>query len=156
MKRYLKAAGVLLLIVITTFSMVACKKPPMQNIGEIDKQLKEGYKIEGDITFTYSPAATNADYKQAADKFVTEFEKKYTNVKVERDYTATSDNRIASADIGDVFYFAETFTYKYAIQDKALLPLDSFIEPFGIQVSDVLCRCLSAWSGRRTAVFCAS
>ena len=42
MKRYLKAAGVLLLIVITTFSMVACKKPPMQSIGDIDKQIRYG------------------------------------------------------------------------------------------------------------------
>ena len=136
MKKYLKSASVLLLILVMTFTMVACKKPPMVTQAEIDKAVEEG-EAEGEITFTYSPAATSADYKQAADKFVTAFEQKYTNVTVERDYTATSDNRIASADIGDVFYFAETQTYKYAVQDSALLPLDGFMTKFGINQSDV-------------------
>jgi len=136
MKKYLKSASVLLLILVMTFTMVACKKPPMVTQEDIDWAVEEG-EAEGEITFTYSPAATSADYKQAADKFVTAFEQKYTNVTVERDYTATSDNRIASADIGDVFYFAETQTYKYAVQDSALLPLDGFMTKFGINQSDV-------------------
>lgn len=136
MKKYLKSAAVLLLVLITTFSMLACAKPPMVSVDELTKAEESG-KAEGEITFTYSPAATSADYKQAADKFVTEFEKKYTDVKVERDYTVTTDNRIASAEIGDVFYFAEVQTYKYAVKDKALLPLDGFIEKFGINQSDV-------------------
>ena len=136
MKKYLKSASVLLLILVMTFTMVACKKPPMLTQDDIDKAIEEG-EPEGEITFTYSPAATSADYKQAADKFVTAFEQKYTNVTVERDYTATSDNRIASAEIGDVFYFAETQTYKYAVQDRALIPLDGFITKFGISQNDV-------------------
>ena len=137
MKKYFKTAVVLLLIFITTFSMVACKKPPMVDIDKVEDDLKNGAKPEGEITFTYSPAATSADYKQAADKFVGEFEKKYTDVKVTRDYTVTTDNRIATADIGDVFYFAEVQTYKYAVKDKALLPLDTFIEHFEIDTSDI-------------------
>lgn len=137
MKKYLKSASVLLLILVMTFTMVACKKPPMLTQDDIDAALEEEGEPEGEITFTYSPAATSADYKQAADKFVTAFEQKYTNVTVERDYTATSDNRIASADIGDVFYFAETQTYKYAVQDRALIPLDGFITKFGISQNDV-------------------
>ncbi len=136
MKKYLKSAAVLLLILVTTFSMVACTKPPMISQDGIDKAITDG-KAEGNITFTYSPAATSADYKQAADKFVSEFEKKYKDVKVERDYTVTTDNRIASADIGDVFYFAEVQTYKYAVKDRALIPLDGFAEKFNINLSDV-------------------
>ncbi|MFR1518256.1 MAG: ABC transporter substrate-binding protein [Clostridia bacterium] len=136
MKKYLKSAVVLLLIFITTFTMVACKKPPIVSQEELRKAEEEGV-AEGEITFTYSPAATSADYKQAADKFVSEFEKKYKDVKVERDYTVTTDNRIASADIGDVFYFAEEQTYKYAVKDRALLPLDGFIDKFQINKSDV-------------------
>lgn len=126
----------MLLALMMVFSIVACGKPPMVSQEELDKAVDEGV-AEGKITFTYGPAASNADYKAAAERFVSAFEKKYPDVDVERDYTETSDTRIAAADIGDVFYFSEDQTYKYAISDKALLPLDGFVEKFGINLSDV-------------------
>lgn len=136
MKKYIKSAVVVLLALIMTFSIVACSKPGIVTDAELEKAEKEG-KVEGKVTFTYAPAATSSADRDAADRFVSAFEKKYSGVKVERDYTATSDARIASADIGDVFYFAEEATYKYAVTDKALLPLDGFIETFDINRSDV-------------------
>jgi len=142
MKRYIKSAVVMLLAFVMVFSMVACGKPPMVSQDDLDKAISEGV-VEGDVTFTYGPAASNADYKAAADRFVSAFEKKYPDVTVERDYTATSDTRIASADIGDVFYFEEAQVYKYAVSDQALIPLDGFFEKFGVDRSDVYSGILS-------------
>ena len=136
MKKYIKSAIVILLALAMTFSIVACSKPGIVTNEDLEIAYKDGV-VEGDITFTYSPAATTSDDRAAADRFISAFEKKYKDVKVERDYSATSDARIASADIGDVFYFAEETTYKYAVTDKALLPLDGFVEKFDINLSDV-------------------
>ncbi|MBE7057668.1 MAG: extracellular solute-binding protein [Ruminococcaceae bacterium] len=136
MKKYIKSAVVMLLAFIMVFSIVACSKPPMVSQEELEIAEKQGV-AEGEVTFTYGPAASSADYRAAADRFVSAFESKYPDVKVETDYTATSDTRIAAADIGDVFYFSEDQTYKYAVSDKALLPLDGFVEKFGIDLSDV-------------------
>lgn len=136
MKKYFKSAVVVLLALIMTFSIVACSKPGIVSQEDLDIAIEKGV-AEGEVTFTYEPAATSSDYRAAADRFVSAFEKKYTDVKVNRDYSPTSDTRIASADIGDVFYFAETQTYKYAVTDKALLPLDGFVEKFDINLSDV-------------------
>lgn len=136
MKKYLKGAAVITLVVIMAFTMLACGKPPIVSQEEFEEAELNG-RAEGDVTFTYSPASTSADYKMAADNFVNAFEAKYPDVNVTRDYTATSDARIASADIGDVFYFAEVTTYKYAVTDRALLPLDGFLDNFDINQSDV-------------------
>ena len=136
MKKYIKSAAVILLALVMTFSIVACGKPEMVSQEQLEDAEKNGV-AEGKITFTYEPAATSSASKEAAERFLSAFEKKYKDVKVERDYTATSDTRIASADIGDVFYFAELYTYKYAVTDKALLPLDGFVEKFDIDLSDV-------------------
>ena len=142
MKKYIKSAVVMLLAFVMVFSMVACGKPPMVSQEDLDKAVSEGV-VEGDVTFTYGPAASNADYKAAADRFVSAFEKKYPDVNVEKDYTETSDTRIAAADIGDVFYFAEDQTYKYAVSDQALIPLDGFFEKFDVDRSDVYSGILS-------------
>ena len=142
MKRYIKSAVVMLLAFVMVFSMVACGKPPMVSQDDLDKAAAEGV-VEGEVTFTYGPASQNADYKAAADRFVSAFEKKYPDVEVEEDYTATSDTRIASADIGDVFYFEESQTYKYAVSDQALVPLDIFFDTFKIDRSDVYSGILS-------------
>ena len=136
MKKYFKSAVVILLALIMTFSIVACSKPGIVSQEELEKAEKEGV-AEGSVTFTYSPAAETSDNREAANRFLSAFEKKYKDVKVERDYSVTSDARIASADIGDVFFFAEEHTYKYAVTDKALLPLDGFVEKFDINLSDV-------------------
>lgn len=139
MKKYLKSAAVVMLVLVMTFTMLACGKPAMVTLDDLNKAEDEASNdnVEGNVMFTYSPAATSADYKMAADSFINAFEAKYQKVKVERDYTPTSDARIASADIGDVFYFAEVSTYKYAVSDRALLPLDGFLEGFEIDKSDV-------------------
>ena len=136
MKKYIKSAVVILLALIMTFSIVACSKPGIVTKEQLEDAEKNGV-AEGKVVFTYSPAAQTSDDRAAADRFLSAFEKKYKDVKVERDYSATSDARIASADIGDVFYFAEEQAYKYAVTDKALLPLDGFVEKFDINLSDV-------------------
>lgn len=136
MKKYFKSAVVILLALIMTFTVVACSKPGIVTQQQLDDAVKNGV-AKGKVTFTYSPAASSNNDRAAAERFISAFEKKYKDVKVKRDYSQTSDARIASADIGDVFYFAEEATYKYAVTDKALLPLDGFIEKFGIDRSDV-------------------
>ena len=83
MKKYIKSAAVILLALVMTFSIVACGKPGMVSQEELEEAEKSGV-AEGEITFTYEPAATSSDSKAAAERFISAFEKKYTDVKVER------------------------------------------------------------------------
>lgn len=137
MKKYIKSAAAILLVLVMTFSIVGCKTKREVTQEEIDKYVDLGLDQKGEITFTYSAASTSEDAKVAIDNFINTFERKYRNVKVERDYSQVSASRISTGDIGDVFWFAETETYQYAIKDKALLQLDSFLEAFKINTSDV-------------------
>ncbi len=138
MKKYIKSVSVILLVLLMTFSIVACKgTPPVVTQEKLDEAIESGV-VEGDVTFTYHLGGGHTKNDEAAaERFVTAFEKKYKDVSVERDFTAISDARISSAEIGDVFYFSEDKAYKYAVTDQALLPLDAFIDKFGINQADV-------------------
>ena len=136
MRKYVKSIVIILLIFIMVFSLIACNQAPMVSMEQLLQEIESGV-VEGEITFTYSYAASSKANEQAIERYINAFEKKYKDVKVNRDYTVTSDARISSGDIGDVFYFPEVDTYKYAVKDQALIPLDGFIEKFGINQSDV-------------------
>ena len=78
MKKYIKSAIVILLALAMTFSIVACSKPGIVTNEDLEIAYKDGV-VEGDVVFTYSPAATTSDDRAAADRFISAFEKKYKN-----------------------------------------------------------------------------
>lgn len=141
MKKYAKSITVIFLVLLMAFSAVACNSTPNkvsnEKLKESQQQAADG-KIEGSVTFTYHlGGGHNQSDEKAANRFISAFSKKYKNVDVKADYSAITDARISSAEIGDVFYFSEDKAYKYAVTDKALLPLTGYLEPLGIKQADV-------------------
>jgi ABC-type glycerol-3-phosphate transport system substrate-binding protein len=128
----------LLLALAAVFSLAACNTKPQQS-GYVTP-VPQGEKFEvkgGSIKFSYS-GATTEEARGAANAFIEAFNKKYPNVKVEKDYAATDPSaRISSGDIGDVFYFAEVSAYNYAITQSALMPLEYYMEVLEIDRGDV-------------------
>lgn len=137
MKKKVIKSLVLVIALVTVFSLVACTKTTVQTgIITMPPQGAE-MEVNGSIKFSYN-GATDDDKKTAADAFVSAFKSAYPDVKVERDYSSTSpDARISSGDIGDVFYFAEVLAYNYAISNNALMFLEYYMEAFGIDRGDV-------------------
>ena len=133
MKHALKTGAVVFLTLAMLVGFVACNRNPEQS-GDVPP----GYKpnVVGEITFTIQ--VNNEEEKLSPDAFIRAFEKMYPDAKVNRDYNVGQiEARIASGDIGDVFHFAEEHTYTYAVTHRALMPLDAYLEPPGINVSQV-------------------
>lgn len=135
MKKVIVKSLTLLLAILTVFSLVACNGAKEQsgivNTSEIPK-------AEGKITFSY-PAKTDTT-RAAADAFISAFNDKYPNVKVEKDYAyeeAHFANRISAGDIGDVFYMAESAVYTNAVKHNALMDLSYYITAFRIDRTDI-------------------
>ncbi len=92
--------------------------------------------VEGDIKFTCSISTLVEE--AAADAVVNAFQDAYPNVSVTKDYKPGNiAARIASGEIGDVFWFTGPETYNYAVTQKCLLSLNQFIEPLHIDMSKV-------------------
>jgi ABC-type glycerol-3-phosphate transport system substrate-binding protein len=133
MKHALKTGAVVFLTLAMLVGFVACNRNPEQS-GDVPP----GYKpnVVGEITFTIQ--VNNEEEKLSPDAFIRAFEKMYPDAKVNRDYNVGQiEARIASGDIGDVFHFPEEHTYTYAVTHRALMPLDAYLEPLGINVSQV-------------------
>ncbi|MBE7056879.1 MAG: carbohydrate ABC transporter substrate-binding protein [Ruminococcaceae bacterium] len=133
MKHVLKTCCVFLVLAAMCVSLVGCGRdidalptmPPDTNIVP-----------EGNVKFTCS--ISKLVEEQAADAFIEAFTEKYPDVTVTKDYNPGNiPARIASGEIGDVFHFNETEAYNYAITQKALLPLNQFIDPLDIDTSKV-------------------
>ena len=93
-------------------------------------------KIEGTVKFTRDVSKLSEE--RASDAFVEAFEEMYPDVTVIKDYNPGNvPARIASGEIGDVFSFIESDTYNYAVTQKALLPLNQYIQPLNIDMSEV-------------------
>ncbi len=92
--------------------------------------------VEGTVKFTCSTSKLVEE--QAADAFVAAFNEKYPDVAVIKDYNPGNiPARIASGEIGDVFWFLEMETYNYAATQKCLMPLNQFIAPLDVDTSEV-------------------
>ncbi len=132
MKRVLKTCCVFLVLSALLVSLVGCNTE--ENLGPT---MNPNTVIvpEGDVMFT---CGVNLLQEAAPDAFIAAFEEKYPDVTVKKDYNPGNiAARIASGEIGDVFMFNEVEAYNYAITQKALLPLNQFIEPLSIDTSKV-------------------
>ena len=143
-KRYIKNAvrvllGVLSLVLL--FGAVSCKKAEVQS-GDVDQNVTEEemkMRIKGTIRFTENNASGTEADALAPKAIVSAFEKEYPGVKVIYEEAASSSypNRISSGDIGDVFWGDASNLHDYHTNHNALMPLDAYIKPLGIDLGEV-------------------
>lgn len=137
MKKRVKIIFTFLLAFLLAFTAFGCK-PDQVASGELD----EGYKpvVEGKIKLAYYIASTEADKRSVRD-WVATFEKKYPDCDVQQELSTVGKDQIAAQiaakTIGDVFFLWETDVYNYAVNQNALMQLDSYVEAYGIDTSNV-------------------
>ena len=127
------------LSVVLLFGAVSCKKAPIQT-GDVDQNLtKNELNIKGTIRFTENNASSTEASAMAPKAIVSAFERAYPGVKVVYEEAASSSyaNRISSGDIGDVFWGDATDMHNYQTNHNALMPLDAYIKPLGIDLGEV-------------------
>ena len=134
--RYLKTYVCVFISLLFIFS-IGC------DTGEVhDGDLPPDYtaNITGHITVSYPMhLATDEESKLSLNNFARSFMLKYDQATVSIDFSDYSNKevRIASGDIGDVYFMGEEETYTNAITHSAIMPLDAYLEILGIDVSNV-------------------
>ncbi|MBO4326801.1 MAG: carbohydrate ABC transporter substrate-binding protein [Clostridia bacterium] len=135
--KMLKAVLLIALVVAAVFSCVSCRTEVIQ-YGVVEK----GYvpDIKGTVKISaYNSAGEEG--KTSIRALASAFESKYPGTKVNVDISITDQastaNRIASGDIGDVFFFWEEDTYSYAISNNAIMNLTQYLEPLGIDIGNI-------------------
>ena len=103
--------------------------------------MPEGYEAEigGKIRMTCrADVYPNDSTRSAVRNWVSWFVNKHPDVTVEIDFnTPDYAPQISSKTIGDVFWLADDEVYKFAVTDRALMPLDYYVEAFGVDLIDV-------------------
>jgi len=136
-KRLVKLASTFVLAVIMTLAIVGCS-----SYEAVSGDLPEGYEPDpsGKVKLQYYIVSTEAD-KRSVNDWVASFQKKYPNVQVEAELSnrgqAAIQAEIAAKSVGDVFFLWETDVYNYAVTQKALMPLDSYLEAYEIDTSNI-------------------
>ena len=135
MKIFTKSV-LLLVVAAMVFALFGCSSQ-QRNYGD----LPESYEPEvgGKIRVTCrSDVYPNESSQSAVRNWISAFRDKYPDVSVEVDFN-TSDYapQIAAKSIGDVIYLDDSLVYQYAITDEALMPLDSYIEVYGIDMENL-------------------
>lgn len=133
MKKIVKRAIVLFIVTLTLFGMVACNQAHIVDVTEVNADYE--VNVSGEITWTFN--VSNAFAKRAATSFIKAFESAYPNASVELDSSDSSATRVNGGTIGDVFYFAETQIYEYAVTCNGLMPLEGFVTALDLDLSDV-------------------
>ena len=103
--------------------------------------LEEGYipSPSGKIKLQYTMTVTEAE-KRSINDWISVFNKKYGDVRVNVEFNVSPQAlqaQISSKTVGDVFFLDETQVYNYAIIQKALMPLDYFVEAYDIDLANV-------------------
>ena len=103
--------------------------------------LPENYvpEIGGRIKLTCRQDVYPNDTTRAAVRnWVNWFVSQNPSVSVETDFNVPDYSPlIASKTLGDVFWLADDQVYKFAVSDEALMPLDYYVEAFGIDLTNV-------------------
>ena len=133
MKKIVKRAIVLFIVTLTLFGMVACNQAPIVNVTNVNADYD--VNVSGEITWTFN--VSNAFAKRAATSFIKAFESAYPNASVKLDSSDSSATRVNGGTIGDVFYFAETQIYEYAVTCNGLMPLEGYVAALDLDLSDV-------------------
>ncbi len=132
-KRYIKTY-VCVFLVLLFITLSACNRGEMQT-GDVPPDYVAN--VKGHITVSY-PLATDEESKLSLRYFAQSFMNKYSEATVSLDFSmGNTDARIASGDIGDVFFIWEEDTYTYGVENKVLMPIDAYLEVLDIDISNV-------------------
>ena len=132
----LKKIAFLSLAVCLLFAATACK-PKEYNTGELpDGYIPEvGGKLKVSCRADVYPSEAS---RKSVRNWINAFRAKYPNVTVETDFSIPDyAPLISSKTIGDVFWLSDADVYNYAITMQALMSLDSYVEAFNVDLSDI-------------------
>lgn len=136
-KGTIKMILVLALAVVMTFCAFGCGNRPTQT-GELDDTYVPDPR--GKIKLQYCIASSESD-KTSVNDWVKAFQTKYPNVTVETEFSNGAKSftiaQIAAKSVGDVFFFWETDVYNYAVEQKILMKLDSYVQAYKIDLNSV-------------------
>jgi len=108
----------------------------------LDGTLPDAYvpKPGGKIKLNYYIAGTD-QLTKAVNDYVREFQQKYPDVTVQAMLSSRDRSQIqaeiASRSVGDVFFLFESDVYNYAQTQRALMPLDYYVEAYGVDLSNI-------------------
>ena len=147
--QFLKAGEVLMnvkkfasivLISLMIISCISCvSKPPVQS-GFLDESVQfDDLNIKGEVTFTISNESGTKAESVAPKALAKAFMQAYPNttVKIDDSSRTSYENRIVGGTIGDVFWCDSDDAARYKTQHSALMALDYYIRPLGINLNDV-------------------
>lgn len=139
MKKRLIRCSLFVLMLALLFTGVSCKKAIVHD-GYVDQNLTvEDLKIKGTVHFTINNETGTRTEVMAPKAVASAFEKAFpgTKVVVEEANRGTYPQRIAAGDIGDVFWCDSNDAVVYHTEHKALMPLDAYFKPMGLDFDDI-------------------
>ncbi len=136
-KSRIKAVVALLLATVLAALLLSCG-----NYVRVEGDLPDGYvpMPSGKIKLNYYIANTE-QLKKAINDYVRVFQNKYKDVTIQTMLSARNKNDIATdvaaRTVGDVFFLFESDVYNYAETQNALMPLDYYVEAYGIDLTNI-------------------
>ena len=137
MKKAIKLMCLAVCIVLSFTALSGCSDYTVQT-GE----LPDSYICQpnGKIRLQYYLASTESS-KRSVNNWVAAFQKQYPDVEVQVEFSSNDVSavpvQLAAKSIGDVFFLSEVWLYEYAAIQKVLMPLDSYLEAYNIDTSQV-------------------
>ena len=128
------------------FAFTACT-PAVKVTGELpnDYNPEIGGKLKVAARQDVYP---NASTQKSLNNWINYFRTQNPDVNIEVNYVPTDYSAlISSKTIGDVFWLSDADVYNFAVTQEALMPLDSYIEAYGIDTQELyggilaLCQC---------------
>ncbi len=137
MRKTLKLILLGMLVVAAAFSCGSCNREEI-HYGIVEKG--QELVIGGNVKISaYNSAGEEG--KMSIRALASAFESAYPDATVSVDISITDQastaNRIASGDIGDVFFFWEEDTYSYAVSNNAIMNLTQYLRPLGIDIGNI-------------------
>ena len=134
MRKRIKTILVFFVIIALSLSVFGCGKE--FNPDGPTQRPDDDFEVEGTVKFTYGFGSISS--QKSGDDYVAAFQRKYPKVVVVKDYNPGNiAARIASGEIGDVFPVLDTDVYNYAVAQKCLMSLNQFIDPLGVDMSNI-------------------
>jgi ABC-type glycerol-3-phosphate transport system substrate-binding protein len=126
MKKIFKPVVGLLLCTVMILTLFGCNDQKYRDLNLQTIKPGDEITVEGNVKFTCNISTLVEE--SAANAVLDAFQDAYPNTSVTRDYNPGNiPARIASGEIGDVFWFTGPETYNYAVTQKCLLSLNQFI-----------------------------
>ena len=127
------------LAVLSVGLAASCRKVEIKT-GDVDQDLTvTDLAIRGRVRLTYDNSNYTEEMNTCLRSFATAFMAEYPDAEVVLDGASRSafGTRISSGDIGDVFWCDENDVNNYHFNHNALMPLDAYIKPMGIDMGNI-------------------